>query len=962
MAITIQELIASDTISQVVDKINFNFDQLLLNGGGPVGPAGPQGLPGPIGGRGERGTEWYEGTNDPNVTPPTLTPLTADYYLQSNGDVWEFTGLTWTNTGINLTGPAGPTGASVGWSQFGNSPNVGVYAATAQNTLYPALITSGARQANEGVATTLIGAVGPSDVSPNPGVNLTTAFQLNTTMAGDLDSSVVSMLVHQKDSTASAIKFMGGGAIAADKFEQSALANLSSINLGTDDSIDIVIPKDVTGPIGSVSQTYGFNLYTNNKGQNFRAGRSISFTTGTLGNILTGAFDVSDFSIELNTVNSSNLPKFEVTAIGNKSASIGVGNVIPPSTTTNLGEIVLDAGNISLMSKGNVNITSLTNFWRFAGLQSTSVTPAGLVSVSSSGQIGSLSGSGGNLGSGVLSWDGTNLNSNQGVVNRVTKWTSTTDIGYGYWDMDGGSTGALYPIGGGTIGKASGGELGGAIFGSYKNIVFNEGIGIKDPANSFPTTRFAKINSRVGAALQVGLNPNSFTSIGSTSNLIQSHIFVGRTVEFPLGGVPNEVYMPKIELGGNQNYSQAIESINYRGDRTTGIYMSSALPGLNSLSHNILKIKGSTGSTLSSSLGINRGKGVWIEGGDGGTASGQGGGVLIAPGGTTDINNTGGQQMWLGYNLGYDTTGDTLLNTNVRRSASTIAIGPTQGASSSWTTPSINDAYGFVFIQQPPTEKYASNEDEYVLRIQSNQTAESPKGGVMIGTKNNQHALNIYPNLTSGAYWNHTVAGDTGMFVRTSAASGTSTGGLVLGMKDENQLGIRLTNHGGPENASQIQFWGNWNEESCDDLDEMAFRFKGKNSIMNQNFPKTAERDTDIFASGTMYPFAQSGQLAGSGNAAGYLTWQRIGRIVHVNGKVIFGGGGGQRVINLPIKGNGGTSNVWGTGTATNTSGGFISIEIRAGGTDGFSPRLSNSSWYTVNSGVISVSFSYILN
>ena len=81
MAITIQDLLSSDTISQAVDKINFNFDQLLLNGGGPVGPPGPIGPNGPIGGRGERGSEWYEGTDDPNTTPPTATPLKADYYL-----------------------------------------------------------------------------------------------------------------------------------------------------------------------------------------------------------------------------------------------------------------------------------------------------------------------------------------------------------------------------------------------------------------------------------------------------------------------------------------------------------------------------------------------------------------------------------------------------------------------------------------------------------------------------------------------------------------------------------------------------------------------------------------------------------------------------------------------------------------------------------------------------------------
>ena len=87
MPITIQEIIASDTISQLVDKTNFNFDQLLLNGGGPSGPAGPQGPTGPGGGRGPKGSTWYEDTaiTGPGTIPtasfPTTTPLTGDYYL-----------------------------------------------------------------------------------------------------------------------------------------------------------------------------------------------------------------------------------------------------------------------------------------------------------------------------------------------------------------------------------------------------------------------------------------------------------------------------------------------------------------------------------------------------------------------------------------------------------------------------------------------------------------------------------------------------------------------------------------------------------------------------------------------------------------------------------------------------------------------------------------------------------------
>ena len=50
--IVIKELLSSDKVSELVDKINFNFDQLLLNGGGPIGLTGGPGGIGPIGPRG----------------------------------------------------------------------------------------------------------------------------------------------------------------------------------------------------------------------------------------------------------------------------------------------------------------------------------------------------------------------------------------------------------------------------------------------------------------------------------------------------------------------------------------------------------------------------------------------------------------------------------------------------------------------------------------------------------------------------------------------------------------------------------------------------------------------------------------------------------------------------------------------------------------------------------------------
>ena len=57
MPITLKNITAADTLSSMVDKINFNFDQLILNGGGIEGPRGIKGYPGAEGLQGERGLE-----------------------------------------------------------------------------------------------------------------------------------------------------------------------------------------------------------------------------------------------------------------------------------------------------------------------------------------------------------------------------------------------------------------------------------------------------------------------------------------------------------------------------------------------------------------------------------------------------------------------------------------------------------------------------------------------------------------------------------------------------------------------------------------------------------------------------------------------------------------------------------------------------------------------------------------
>ena len=201
MPITIQEIIASDTISQLVDKTNFNFDQLLLNGGGPAGPAGPIGPIGPSGGRGPKGTTWYEDISttapglSPIVAPPTSTPLEGDYYLQFDGQVWEYNGNTWVLTNIDLQGPAGLPGSGGGFGLFTGAPIF-----NQQNIRYngPVGAGNGATAINEGVPSIMIGGVAEGTPSL-AGIPFTSSYIVPQDITIGNGSDRTSLLIHQKN-------------------------------------------------------------------------------------------------------------------------------------------------------------------------------------------------------------------------------------------------------------------------------------------------------------------------------------------------------------------------------------------------------------------------------------------------------------------------------------------------------------------------------------------------------------------------------------------------------------------------------------------------------------------------------------------------------------------------------------------------------------------------------------------
>jgi hypothetical protein len=362
MPIAIQELLAADTLSQAVNKINFNFDQLLLNGGGPVGPAGIPGPTGPAGGRGLKGATWYTGGVNPNtLIIPGIED--GDYFLQANGDVWEYNGTVWILTTVNLKGPTGSTGSSVGFDYIGgyNGPNPPA-SLNNENVAFPvpmpAGVSGGANQlTNQGVSTVLLGGVG-STVNPPAGITYSSAFQIPNGIATQLDASLVSVLVHQKDSSSSAIRFMGGGDITAEKYEQVSLSNLSNISLGVDDTLDFNVPKAATSPTG-LFELIGLNLNTIRRGQQFYAGKQINLISGAdpISSGLAG--EISDITLTINTSNSSIPAKFAVaTTFASATALFEVGgNISIPTSTTRTGLALIEANNIGLVG-GRIRLRS----------------------------------------------------------------------------------------------------------------------------------------------------------------------------------------------------------------------------------------------------------------------------------------------------------------------------------------------------------------------------------------------------------------------------------------------------------------------------------------------------------------------------------------------------------------------------------------------------------------------------
>jgi hypothetical protein len=103
--INLHRIEQTDALFRAIEKINFNFEQISLNGGGPTGkrgltglpgvsgPPGPAGIPGAKGDDGIRGSQWTTG----NGSPASGTgAFDGDMYIDlTTSDIYQFDGSIW---------------------------------------------------------------------------------------------------------------------------------------------------------------------------------------------------------------------------------------------------------------------------------------------------------------------------------------------------------------------------------------------------------------------------------------------------------------------------------------------------------------------------------------------------------------------------------------------------------------------------------------------------------------------------------------------------------------------------------------------------------------------------------------------------------------------------------------------------------------------------------------------------
>lgn len=350
MAINIKELFNADADNIKVDKINYNFDQLLANGGGPAGIKGDQGVTGNTGTKGQKGEIGNKGDEGSKGEQGT------------SANLWDRDDLTSGSNDFTVLRPYNLEGG--GASDFRTRVIIGQDTSIAIDTTATA-------------PTSLLNLVLP------PISNNDVSSQLSFINDETGDPREFKMATDYEVGTGSTFTFSAASPVSGEEtnltisMPNNISLNAKTINLSAANDIDIENTSIGNITIGNLSgETYDVRLFSDNlirlqtndielESSSIVANAANSININTTAT--SGTIDLSSDTTTLTAVvkNILTAPDNVLTATGNNtmsSAATGAANILNTTSTNGLN-VLQNSGNDSFITEEGLNTSTQNIFF-----------------------------------------------------------------------------------------------------------------------------------------------------------------------------------------------------------------------------------------------------------------------------------------------------------------------------------------------------------------------------------------------------------------------------------------------------------------------------------------------------------------------------------------------------------------------------------------------------------------------
>ena len=349
MAINIKELFNADADNIKVDKINYNFDQLLANGGGPAGIKGDQGVTGNTGTKGQKGEIGNKGDEGSKGEQGT------------SANLWDSDALTSGSNDFTVLRPYN-------------------LEADGDDAFRTRVIIGQATHVNPGLDTTPSAPTSLLNLVLPPVDNNDVSSQLSFISDETGDPREFKMATDYEVGTGSTFTFSAASPVSGEEtnltisMPNNILLNAKAIELSAVNDIDIENTSIGNITIGNLSgETYDMRLFSDNiiRLETNEIELEASDIIANAGNIditaASGTIDLSSDTTTLTAVvkNVLTAPDNELTATGNNtmsSSAIGPANILN-TTSTNGVNVLQNSGADSFITEVGLNTSTQNIFF-----------------------------------------------------------------------------------------------------------------------------------------------------------------------------------------------------------------------------------------------------------------------------------------------------------------------------------------------------------------------------------------------------------------------------------------------------------------------------------------------------------------------------------------------------------------------------------------------------------------------